>query len=146
MALYDSQITIFNYDSQTQKFKAELITQVECQKWYEIDEEVGYTENFDSMLVIIRFSMVSDIKTTSNGKKFCYPQEYQELPDKSGFFTFNTYKDFFAIGNFTTYDFTTLETFKNDYPDLVFTIKRFNEYTSVLPHWELFSYKINARY
>lgn len=146
MALYDSKITIFNYDVKTQEFKSELITKVECQKWYEINEEVGYNEDSDSMLVIIKFFINSDIKTTDNGKKFCYPQEYQDLENKAGFFTFNTYKDFFAIGDFTNYDFTTLEKFKNEYPDMVFTIKRFNEYTSVLPHWELFSYKINSRY
>ena len=58
MALYDSQITIFNYDSKTKGFKSELITQVECQKWYESNAEVGYTENFDSMLVLVKFSMV----------------------------------------------------------------------------------------
>jgi len=91
MALYDSKITIFNYDVKTQEFKSELITKVECQKWYEINEEVGYNEDSDSMLVIIKFFINSDIKTTDNGKKFCYPQEYQDLENKAGFFTFNTY-------------------------------------------------------
>lgn len=136
--LYENKITVFNYENTNEIFLKTLITNVECQYTIGIERLPEYNVSNDRCLVMIKFENVNGEKTTGNNKKYKDYKEWDNLQDKSGYFTFKTSKDFFAIGDFTNTVVTSFEEFKNQYANKVFLINEYKEYTSLVPHWELY--------
>lgn len=143
--LYENKITVFNFDEENKIFLNTLITDVECQFALGIARLNEFNASNDRCLAMIKFEIVNGEKETPNGKKFKDQKEWDELNNKSNYFTFKTDKDFFAIGDFSNVTVSNLEIFKNQYTTKVFLINEYREYTSVLPHWELFGGWVNGR-
>lgn len=137
MSLYSSNITVFNYDYKQKRFFSTFITNVECQFELSIERLQDYNVGSDKCLAFIKFVEYNEYKITENGKQFIEPVAWRSSLSKSDFFTFQTDKDFFCIGGVDTTP-SSFEELKNNNPNKVFLINGYNEFTSILPHWELY--------
>lgn len=136
--LYEDKITVFNYDEHNLIFLNTLITEVECQFALGINRLIEYNVSNDRCLALIKFEIINGSKIVPNNKEFKSQKEWDALTDKTGYFTFKTNKDFFAIGDYSSVLVTNFEDFKESYTTKVFLINEYKEYKSVLPHWELY--------
>lgn len=136
--IYDNKITIFNFDIDSGTFLKTLITNVECQYYFGIHRLYSHNDAVDRCLSIIKFSIENGNKITKNGKVFLNPEEWKDKTVKTDFFTFQTDKDFFSLGDFTSKTVNSFDSIKTLYPNEIFLINQWYEYTSVLPHWEVF--------
>lgn len=133
--IFDSEVTIFNFDKSDSSFAKTHLTGVEVQNRYSARRLPGLNETDDRCLLIIKFEPTK--KETKEGFKFLYPIEWNNLENKDGYFTIQTDRDFFAIGDFSNDIIEDFDSFKNEHQNTVFLINEFREYTSVLPHWEI---------
>lgn len=131
--IFNSDVTICNFYNGS-FIKTHLIG-VEVQNRYSARRLPGFNETEDRCLLIIKFNPTE--KLTNDGFKFVYPKEWDSLENKEGYFTIQTDKDFFIIGDFSNTEITDFDSFKNEHPNITFLINEFREYTSVLPHWEI---------
>ena len=131
--IFNSDVTICNFYNDS-FIKTHLIG-VEVQNRYSARRLPGFNETEDRCLLIIKFNPTE--KLTNDGYKFLYPKEWDSLENKEGYFTIQTDKDFFIIGDFSNTEITDFDSFKNEHPNITFLINEFREYTSVLPHWEI---------
>lgn len=136
--IYDNKITVFNFDENSNVFLSTVLSNVECQFAIGISRLNEFNASNDRCLVMIKFAIIDGEKISTDYKKFLDQKEWDELPNKSGYFTFKTDKDFFAIGDFSRANVTKFEDFKNEYTTKAFLINEYKEYSSVVPHWELF--------
>ncbi|GEM_PF-3592090 len=143
--LYSQKITLFNFIDSSQQYHSEVLNNVEYQQSYANERALGFDESIDHLIVLIKFKVVNDMKQTLDGKNFYLPNEFASLSDKTNAFTFQTQRDFVALGDFSNYAFTDLETFKNAFPNNIFIINLWREYLSVLPHWEITSLRHMGR-
>ena len=131
--IFNSDVTICNFYNGS-FFKTHL-TGVELQNRYSARRLPGVNETDDRCLLIIKFDPTQ--KATNDGYRFLYPKEWENLEGKDGYFTIQTDRDFFIMGDFSNSVITDFDSFKNDHPNITFLINEFREYTSVLPHWEI---------
>lgn len=137
MSLYSHTITIFNYDYEEEKYYATLINKVECQYYFGISRLPEYNASTDRCLCIIKYDIIDNIKTTDS-KKFLVKDEWINEADKDEYFTIQTDKDFFALGDYSSVDIDNYEEFKNDHTHRSFLINEYRDFESVLSHWEIY--------
>ena len=137
MSLYNHTITIFNYDYEEEKYYSTLIHNVECQYYFGINRLPEYNSSSDRCLCIVKYGIIDNIKTT-DGKKFLVKDEWVKEADKSQYFTIQTDKDFFALGDYSSIEISDYEEFKNENTHRGFMINEYRDFESVLPHWEIY--------
>lgn len=136
--LYDNKITVFNFDETNHIFLNTLLTNVECQFALGINRLAEFNVSNDRCLVMIKFEIINGEKIASSNKKFKRQKEWDDLSTKTGYFTFKTDKDFFALGDFSSVSVTNFEDFKNEHTTEAFLINEYHEFSSLIPHWELY--------
>lgn len=136
--LYCNKITVFNFDESSSIFLSTLLSNVECQFSLGINRLNEFNVSNDRCLVMIKFEELNGEKIANNEKKFKEGKEWDALTIKTGYFTFKTDKDFFSIGDFSSAVVSSFEDFKNIYTTRSFLINEYKEYSSVVPHWELY--------
>lgn len=137
MSLYNHTITIFNYDYEEEKYYPTVINNVECQYYFGINRLPEYNVSTDRCLCIVKYDIIDNIKTT-DGKKFLVKDEWVKEADKSQYFTIQTDKDFFALGDYSSIEISDYEEFKNENTHRGFMINEYRDFESVLPHWEIY--------
>lgn len=137
MPLYNNVITIFNYDYQEENFYPTLINNVECQYYFGIDRLPEYNSSRDRCLSIIKYQIIDGLKVSDN-KIFLIKDEWATKQDKANYFTFQTDKDFFAIGDYSDIQTDSYEEFKNSNTHKAFLINEYRDFESVLQHWEVY--------
>lgn len=137
MPLYNNIITIFNYDYLEEKFYPTLIKNVECQYYFGIDRLPEYNSSRDRCLSIIKYQIIDGFKVSDN-KIFLIKDEWATKQDKANYFTFQTDKDFFAIGDYSDIQTDSYEEFKNSHTHKAFLINEYRDFESVLQHWEVY--------
>lgn len=138
--IFGTKITVFNFDQDSGSFLKTLISDVECQYYFGIHRLYSHNDAVDRCIAIIKFSIENGSKITKNGQVFLSPEEWKDKTAKTGFFTFQTDKDFFSLGDFTDKTVTNYDSIKTLYPNHIFLINQWYEYESVLPHWEVFGH------
>lgn len=131
--IFGADVTLCNFYNGS--FIKTHLVGVEVQNRYSARRLPGFNETDDRCLLIIKFDPTE--KLTNDGFKFLYPKEWNALDNKEGYFTIQTDRDFFIIGDFSNTEITDFDSFKNEHPNITFLINEFREYTSVLPHWEI---------
>lgn len=143
--MFDTLITLFNYDSNEDKYYPHLITDAEFQPKYKTEPNVTGTENDTSCLVILPYGnndshiYINDILSVS-GTNYEYlpPKQWNETEDKEKYITLQTNIDFIFKGDFTETDTDfNLNAMKNKY-DYVFVINEVKDFSnSLVSHFEL---------
>lgn len=137
MSLYSHTITIFNYDYEEEKFLPTLIHNVECQYYFGINRLPEYNISTDRCLCIIKYDIINNIKTTDNNK-FLVKDEWINEVNKTEYFTIQTDKDFFALGDYSNLEIDNYEEFKNVHTHKAFLINEYRDFESILSHWEIY--------
>lgn len=136
--IYGFSATLFNYCSSDDKFYSTLFYGVECQRGLGIQRSIEYEDSTDNCLMLIEYDFDSNSKVTKDGHIFLESDDWQSTVNKSGYFTLQTDKDFFAIGDFLNMSVTSFEDFKNSYPTKSFLINHWNDFEDIIPHFEVF--------
>ena len=71
-------------------------------------------------------------------RSFLVKDEWVKEADKSQYFTIQTDKDFFALGDYSSIEISDYEEFKNENTHRGFMINEYRDFESVLPHWEIY--------
>lgn len=137
MSLYNHTITIFNYDYEEDKFYPTLINNVECQYYFGIDRLHEYNLSRDRCLCIIKYKILDGLKISDN-KTFLIKDEWVKNTNKDNYFTLQTDKDFFALGDYSNIQIDNYENFKNEHTHKSFLINEYRDFESVIPHWEIY--------
>lgn len=80
-----------------------------------------------------------DKRVAGVNKVFKTPKEWNNLENKTNYFTFETGRDFFAKGDFTLLEISSYEQFKHSHDD-VFMINAVKDFEDDLKHWEITGY------
>lgn len=137
MPLYNHIITIFNFDYPNNIFLPTLINNVECQYHIGIDRMPEYNLSRDRCLCFIKYSKISN-KKVSDEKIYLPKDKWVKEEDKTKYFTLQTDKDFFAIGDYSSVHVDSYENFKNEHTESSFLINEFRDFESIIPHWEIY--------
>lgn len=140
--MFSSTITLFNYEESTDKFYPTLFTGTELQPDYKTRFTENTTQDMDMSLLIIKY-YISDNKIYSYGntKSYKTPKSWDNLTtaNKSNYFTFQTGRDFFVLGDYSTTVNVDYELFKSQNDD-VFFINNVKVFRDDLKHWEILGY------
>ncbi|MDE7425387.1 MAG: hypothetical protein K2N51_17145 [Lachnospiraceae bacterium] len=138
--MFDTCITLFNYDASEDTYYGTLIDYTEFQPIYKTEPNVMGTENKTSCLVIIPYtSKKGVIYITSGDTKQYYvpPKEWEKRSNKVDCFTFQTDTDFIIKGNKNDLTDVNLNDMKNNF-DNVFVINQVKDFDKwFIQHFEL---------
>lgn len=140
--MFNSTVTIFNFDEPNDKFYPTLITGVEFQPDYRSQFTSNTTQDMDmSLLIIMYYIDGNNVLVNGNNKPYRTPKAWENLTtaNKSKYFTFKTGRDFFVLGNYSTTANADYETFK-DQNDDVFFINSVKNFRDELKHFEIMGY------
>ncbi|MCK9544314.1 MAG: hypothetical protein M0R03_20025 [Novosphingobium sp.] len=140
--MFSSTVTVFNYDEPTDKFYPTLFTGVEFQPDYKINFTNNSTQDMDmSLLIIMYYIDGNNVLSYGNNKPYKPPKAWENLKTacKSKYFTFQTGRDFFVLGDYTSSTNADYELFKTEHDD-VFFINSIKNFRDELKHFEIMGY------
>lgn len=135
--IFNFTVTLFNFSEYDNKFFSTKLYNVECQRGFDIQRELNYHETSDRCLLLINYEIMLNTKTEPGGNVFLDPIDWRQSEHKSGTFTLQTDKDFFAIGEFSE-EIESFESFKDLHPNITFLINDWNDFEDVVPHLEVY--------
>lgn len=138
--MFDTCITLFNYDSKDDIYYGTVIDFVEFQPIYKTEPIVTGTENRTSCLVIIQYISKDGSIYITSGSDFQYylsPKEWEKEENKINYFTLQTDTDFIVKGDKSDLTDVNLNDMKNRFDD-VFVINQIKDFDKwLIPHFEL---------
>lgn len=136
--MFKNVVSLFNFDESNNEYHLTILENVELQSNYRTRFTNDSTFDDDVSLLIIKYSIVGSDKKISSGKVFKTPKIWNNLENKSGFFTFQTGSDFFMKERFEK-QISDYESLKNSYDDIFF-IHSVKDFEDDLKHWEVVGY------
>lgn len=140
--MFNSTVTLFNYDEEANGYYFTLLENVEFQPSYQTSFENSSTNDEDSCLLVIRYFKEGVNKKVFGTKKiFKAPKEWSNMTplDKEKHFTLRIGRDFFIKGDYTGTKDINYEGIK-DTSDGVFFIHRVKDFEDELSHFEVVGY------
>lgn len=138
--MFSNTATIFSYDESNETYSSTLLQNVELQTHYRTSFTDESTVDNDLTLLIVKYWVENgNKKTQGNSKTFLTPKLWESLQDKTGSFTIQPGRDFFAKGDLTQLESIDYEELKNTYDD-VFFIQSVKDFEDDLKHFEILGY------
>ena len=121
--MFTNTITLFNYDEKEDIYYPTLIENVELQPKYKTKFNSSSAESKDTALLIVKYYIGTYGKTPYLSQKtYKTPKLWNKTPsaEKNNYFTFNTGRDFFIKGDYSSMSDVEYETFKNQNDEVFF--------------------------
>lgn len=138
--MFDTKITLFNYDVRNDVYYSTLILNTEFQPMYKTKPDVTQTNDEDSSLIIIPYNISNGtiyINTDDLKKEYLKPYDFHSKENKSMFFTIQNNIDIVIIGDYTNINTVNLNDLKNS-NDNVFMVNKFKDFKEpLISHFEL---------
>lgn len=138
--MFDTKITLFNYDVRNDVYYSTLIVNTEFQPMYKTKPDVTQTNDEDSSLIIIPYNIrygTIYINSDDLKKEYLNPYDFHSKENKSMFFTIQNNIDIVIIGDYTNINTVNLNDLKNS-NDNVFMVNKFKDFKEpLISHFEL---------
>lgn len=138
--MFDTTITLFNYDVSNDVYYSTLIINTEFQPMYKTKPDVTQTNDEDSSLIIIPYNIrygTIYINSDDLKKEYLRPYDFHSKENKSLFFTIQNNIDIVMIGDYTNINTVNLNELKNSH-DNVFMVNQFKDFKEpLISHFEL---------
>lgn len=138
--MFDTKITLFNYDINNDNYYTTVIEDTEFQPIYKTIPDTTQTNSDSSILLIIPYNITNGtVYINSDGlkKEYLSPKEWGETANKETFFTIQNNFDIVMIGDYSSLSSESLNDLKNQH-DNIFMINQVKDFNDpLLSHFEI---------